>query len=234
MKYRLLFCFLITFTVLFISCEKKENFNPMLNPWISYGKVTDRDGNTYKTILIGTQTWMVENLKTTRFNDGTSIPLVFDAKSWSSLTTPACCWQNNDIIRKVTYGNLYNWYAVNTHKLCPTGWHVPSDAEWTRMTDYLGGDNNAGGKLKESGFKHWYNPNTGASNETYFSALPGGDRLNDTTASFENLRKVGGWWTTTSENDWAIIRLMYDNKNSVQKFFYAKNIGLSIRCVWDY
>jgi uncharacterized protein (TIGR02145 family) len=111
---------------------------------------------------------------------------------------------------------------------------MPSDAEWTQLTDYLGGENNAGGKLKESGFKHWNSPNTGASNETNFSALPGGDRINDTAALFENLCAEGSWWTTTSEDDWAVTRLMFDDKNSVQRFFYFKERGLSVRCVWDY
>jgi uncharacterized protein (TIGR02145 family) len=227
-------CIFIILTFLIFSCEKENNFIPLLNPWISYGSLTDQDGNTYKTIVIGSQTWMAENLKTTRFNDGASIPLVFDATQWSNVSAPGCCWQNNDPARKVTYGLLYNWYTVNTKKLCPAGWHVPSDAEWTQLTDYLGGDNNAGGKLKETGFRHWNSPNTGASNETSFSALPGGDRLSDTTASFEKIRSEGGWWTITSEDEWAVNRLMFDNRNSVQKSFYSKNWGLSVRCLWDY
>ena len=234
MKNRIWYYLLIILLVLLFGCEKEKNILPTLNPWVSYGSVTDRDGNTYRTILIGAQTWMAENLKTTRYNDGKAIPLVFDAASWSILSTPACCWQNNDPARKVTYGALYYWYAVNSGKLCPSGWHMPSDAEWTQLTDYLGGENNAGGKLKESGFKHWNSPNTGASNETNFSALPGGDRINDTAALFENLCAEGSWWTTTSEDDWAVTRLMFDDKNSVQRFFYSKERGLSVRCVWDY
>ena len=103
--------------------------------------VVDIDGNVYHTVTIGTQVWMVENLKTTRYNDGTAIPLVTDGTAWAALTTPGYCWYNNDSATyKNTYGALYNWYAVNTGKLAPTGWHVPTDSEWTVLTTYLGGE----------------------------------------------------------------------------------------------
>ena len=120
------------------------------------GNVTDDDGNVYHSVTIGTQVWMVENLKTTKYNDGTSIPLVTDATDWHNLLTPGYCWNNNDeATYKATYGALYNWYTVNTGNLCPTGWHVPGDAEWTTLTTYLGGEDVAGGKLKEVGITHW-------------------------------------------------------------------------------
>jgi uncharacterized protein (TIGR02145 family) len=226
---------LIIVAVFFISCNKKNDLLYFdLSPWVKYGSISDKDGNTYKTILLGTKTWMVGNLSTTKYNDGTSIPQVADPTSWSNLSTPACCWQNNDPVRKVTYGVMYNWYAVNTGKLCPTGWHVPSDEEWTEIIDYLGGENIAGGKLKESGFKHWNAPNTEASNETHFWALPGGDRLSGSDALFENLGKTGCWWTTTVNEDLATNRLIYYNSNHIQKSFYPKKCGLSVRCVWNY
>jgi uncharacterized protein (TIGR02145 family) len=234
MKNRYRFYSLITFCILFFSCNKEKDVIFIMNPWIVYGSMSDKDGNTYKTIRIGTQTWMTQNLKTTKYNDGTSIPIVTDAISWSNLSTGACCWQNNDPARKVTYGVLYNWYVVNTGKLCPNGWHVPSDAEWTTLTDYLGGENIAGGKLKESGFRHWNSPNTGATNETAFSAFPGGDRLNGPDAVFENLLKMGCWWTTAFNEDLATNRIISDNSNKIQKLFYPKRCGLSVRCVWDY
>jgi uncharacterized protein (TIGR02145 family) len=234
MKIRIWFYPLITVLILFFSCNKEQDVVFVMNPWSTYGSITDQDGNTYKTIPIGSQTWMAENLKTTKYNDGTSIPIVTDAASWYNLTTPGCCWQNNDPARKVTYGVLYNWYTVNTGKLCPSGWHVPSDTEWNVLTDYLGGINIAGGKLKESGFKHWNSPNTGATNETAFSALPGGDRLNSPDALFDNLLEMGCWWSSTHDKDWATNRLMYDNSNRVEKFFYPKNWGLSVRCVCNY
>ena len=116
------------------------------------------------------------NLKTTKYNDGTSIPNVTNDTSWSNLTTGAYCWYNNDVSYKNPYGALYNWYAVNTGKLAPKGWHVPSDAEWTTLITYLGGESIAGGKLKEAGTTHWLSPNTEATNSTGFSALPGGRR----------------------------------------------------------
>lgn len=225
---------LITVLIIIFSCNNDKDFIFIMNPWIEYGSMTDQDRNTYKTIPIGTQTWMAENLKTTKLNDGTSIPIVPDATSWYKLATPACCWQNNNPARKVTYGVLYNWFTVNTGKLCPTGWHVPSDAEWTSLTNYLGGENIAGGKLKESGFKHWNSPNTGATNETSFSAFPGGERHSGPDAVFDNLLEMGCWWTTTFGEDWAISRLMHANNTSVQKLFYSKKCGLSVRCVCDY
>ena len=120
------------------------NFNPDL----TYDSIYDSEGNKYRTVQIGTQTWMAENLRSTKLNDGTDIPFVPDVTLWSSLTTPGYCWFNND---SVGYGALYNWYTANTGKLCPEGWHVPGDEEWTILTDYLGGKSVAGGKLKEAG-----------------------------------------------------------------------------------
>lgn len=138
--------------------------------------VKDIDGNKYKTIKIGTQIWLSENLKTTTYNDGTAIPLVKNYDAWAELSTQAYCWYNNDSTNKEVYGALYNWYAVNTKKLCPEGWHVPSDEEWTELRTYLGDKGNAGLALKESGTSHWKSPNSDASNTTGFTGLPGGYR----------------------------------------------------------
>ncbi|MBI5010148.1 MAG: fibrobacter succinogenes major paralogous domain-containing protein, partial [Bacteroidia bacterium] len=141
----------------------------------SSAQVSDIDGNVYQTVTIGTQVWMKENLKTTKLNDGIALPNVIDNAAWAALTTTGYCWYNNDATTyKSTYGALYNWYAVNTGKLCPIGWHVPSDDEWTLLTTFRGGYSVAGGKLKETGTLHWTSPNTGATNETGFTALPGG------------------------------------------------------------
>jgi len=173
--------------ILATSCEKKEDPS---------GTMTDRDGNVYTSVTIGTQTWMVENLKTTKYKDGTDIPLVTDDTEWANLNTPGYCWYNNDAATyKNSYGALYNWYAVSTGKLCPTGWHVPTDAEWTTLTTYLGGESVAGGKLKELGTTHWTTPNTGATNETGFAALPGGYIYYDGT--FDFIGNIGGWWSAT-------------------------------------
>ena len=139
--------------------------------------IKDIDGNKYKTVTIGTQVWMAENLKTTKFNDGTPIPMVKENDAWANLTTPAFSWYNNDSIdNKRNYGALYNWYTVSTNKLCPVGWHVPTEAEWATITAYLGEVGLAGGKLKDAGTVHWRTPNTGATNESGFTALPGGYR----------------------------------------------------------
>jgi len=219
---------------LLISCEKEEQgIHTILNPWVTYGSLTDIDGNTYKTIQIGTKTWMVRNLKTTRYNDGSPIQVVTDPRSWSNLAGPACCWQDNSPIYKVTYGVLYNWYAVNTKKLCPVGWHISTDSDWNELVNYLGGENLAGGKLKESGFSHWYSPNNGATDETHFRALPGGYK-SSTDSLYYGLHDSGYWWTTTVNDDMALGRVMTTSNNHVQKGFYPVKSGFSVRCIWNY
>jgi uncharacterized protein (TIGR02145 family) len=167
------------------------------NPNLTYGKVSDIDGNDYKTIQIGIQEWMAENLKTTKYNDGNSIPNVTDFIEWSDLITGVYCWYKNDASAyKATYGALYNWFTVSTGKLCPAGWHVPSDAEWTTLYGYLGGAGVAGGKLKETGTTHWISPNTGATNSSGFTALPGG------TLSLFNDPDFSGWGDPGSSGIW--------------------------------
>ncbi len=197
--------------------------------------VTDIEGNFYKTVKIGNQTWMAENLKTRQFNDGMDIPLVEDFEAWEALDTPGYCWYNNDSATyNATYGVLYNWYTVYTGKLCPTGWHVPTDAEWTVLKDYLGGEGVAGGKLKEAGFTHWISPNTNATNETSFTALPGGHR----TSSYQgddSLASFGGWWTATkgSQEDLALRCKIHSDAEIAYRLVAGLNAGLSVRCVKD-
>ncbi len=204
----------------------------VFNPNITYGSMTDIDGNTYKTVTIGTQTWMAENLKVTKYNDGAAIPNVTDATAWSELTTGALCDYENTPSNSETYGKLYNWYAVNTGKLCPTGWHVPSDAEWTELTDYLGGTSVAGGKLKETGTTHWASPNTGATNETGFTALPGGYR--DFSGAFDGIGVHGYWWSATEgSTSYAWSRFMLNDDSSVYRNYFSKEVGFSVRCVRD-
>lgn len=192
----------------------------------------DIENNIYKTVTIGSQTWMAENLKVTKYNDGTSIPNVTDATAWGELTTGALCDYENTPSNSVTYGKLYNWYAVNTGKLCPKGWHVPSDAEWTQLTDYLGGEGVAGVKLKETGTTHWTSPNTGATNETGFTALPGGDRIDYGT--FVSIGLYGFWWSATEGGaTYAWNRSVYCNYSSVSRDGLSKEVGFSVRCVRD-
>jgi uncharacterized protein (TIGR02145 family) len=201
----------------------------IFNPDLTYGLVSDNDGNTYKTIQIGTQTWMAENLKTTKYNDGTAIPKVTDVVTWTGLTTPGYCWYTND---SVSYGALYNFYSVIISKLCPTGWHVPSDAEWTTLITYLGGESVAGDKQKETGITHWESPNTGATNESGFTALPGGYRNYD--GSFTSIRKDGYWWSSTESSsvDAYYNDLFYDSDIAASDDSDKKD-GFSVRCLMD-
>ena len=199
---------------------------------------TDPDGNTYSTVTIGTQVWMASDLKTTKYRDGTPIPLVTDNTAWSKLSTPGYCWYNNDVAaNKDTYGVLYNWYTVNTGKLCPTGWHVPTDAEWTTLTTFLGGETGAGGKLKETGTSHWASPNTAATNTTGFTALPGGCRYGEPTffseATFSYIGYCGGWWSSSDDTQLAYLRYMFYFYSTVNRDFGYKNYGLSVRCLRD-
>ncbi len=191
--------------------------------------VKDYEGNTYNTVKIGNQCWLRENLKNTKLNDGTLIPLVIDS-TWYNLT-PAYCWYDNNISNKEIYGALYNWTTVNTSKLCPIGWHVPSDSEWTTLSDYLGGESVAGGKLKEAGTAHWASPNTGATNETGFTAFPGGNRM---YVNFGNIGVHGLWWTGSlysGEEIW--MRAMSNYDSILIKCYFQIRTGASVRCVKD-
>jgi uncharacterized protein (TIGR02145 family) len=194
----------------------------------------DIDGNKYKTVTIGTQVWMAENLKTTKYNDGTPIPTVKENDEWAALKTPGFCWYNNDSIgNKKTYGALYNWYAVNTARLCPTGWHVPSESEWAKITTYLGEVGFTGGKLKESGTAHWRTPNTGATNESGFTALPGGYRSFE--GIFNSIGIYGYWWSSTEYNGTTVLfwNLRYKS-NRLYKYTSEKYCGFSVRCIMDH
>jgi uncharacterized protein (TIGR02145 family) len=195
--------------------------------------VTDADGNVYHTVTIGTQTWTVENLKTTKYNDGTTIPLVTDSTTWVNLTTAGYCWFNNDAAtNKNVYGALYNWYTVNTGKLAPAGWHVPTDAEWNTLSIYLGGANISGGKLKESGTTHWSIPNTGATNESGFSALPGGCRFDN--GYFDLIHCDGDWWSATVVNvSYAYSRNLGYGGSNLYRDGCSKSFGFSVRLVRD-
>jgi uncharacterized protein (TIGR02145 family) len=198
-------------------------------------RIKDIDGNVYKIVTIGSQIWMAENLKTTRYNNGTAIPNVTSDTEWSSLSTGAYCWHDNDFANYGnTYGALYNWYAVNTGNLCPTGWHVPTYDEWVTLVTFLGGSSIAGAKLKETGTAHWLSPNTGADNSSGFSALPGGVRQY-TTGNFIYLTEYGYWWSSTENyatDAWSFYL------NSVSAYFtwnfikdYGKRDGSSVRCM---
>jgi uncharacterized protein (TIGR02145 family) len=199
----------------------------------------DADGNVYTSVTIGTQVWMVENLKTTKLSDGTEIPNVTDPVTWSHLTTLGYRWYNNDANTfKSPYGALYNWYAVNTGKLCPTNWHVPTDNDVTILETYLGGSYIAGGKLKETGTTHWLAPNIGATNETGFTALPGGTY--NMFGYFDQMGVAGFWWYIKSshpEDDICWFNIC--NYDPYIRFFLSGNSpgsttqGFSVRCLRD-
>lgn len=192
--------------------------------------VKDIEGNSYKTVVIGTNTWMSENLKTEKFNDGTSIPFVKDNDEWSKLDTPAYSWYNNDTENKKTYGALYNWYAVNTKKLCPAGWHVSSDADWTEI--YIDGGQNIGGRLKETGTAHWRTPNTDATDERGFHGLPGGYRTIE--GAFSYMANTAYWWTSTDYNASSVIFWSLRYKSPLLYKYRSERIcGFSVRCVKD-
>ncbi|MBK8501077.1 MAG: fibrobacter succinogenes major paralogous domain-containing protein [Saprospiraceae bacterium] len=176
----------------------------------------------------------MENLKTTKYNDNIGILNVTDATQWSGLDvsqTGAWCYYDNLSSSNSTYGKLYNWYAVNTGKLCPTGWHVPSDTEWTTLKDYLGGAGIAGGKMKETGTIHWNSPNTGATNESGFTGLPGGTR--DNNGTFNVLGYVGDWWSSTESGANAWFRNLSYLNGIVGRSDVGERWGFSVRCLRD-
>ncbi len=219
-----LLCFFLA--ILIMNCEKKKDSDIV--------QVTDTDGNVYGTVTIGTQVWMAENLKTTQYNDGLGIPLVTDNGAWKSINTPAYCWyDNNKTNYKDTYGALYNWYAVETDKLCPEGWHVPSNDEWETLMDYLGGSGVAGGKLKEAGFEHWDAPNTDATNESAFTALPGGARQYS-EGIFMEMGLTGAWWSASEvSEEIALLRAIEYDDGYTMEAAVDKRTGASVRCLKD-
>jgi uncharacterized protein (TIGR02145 family) len=213
----------------------------------SLQRVTDIDGNVYHIVTIGTQIWMAENLKTTKFRDGTSIPNVQDDVKWSSSFTGAYCWYKNDLINKNIYGALYNFYAaIDNHHLCPLGWHVPTDTEWhtlaltldanaKELPDYSISDPEseiAGAKMKEASLLYWTSNNTGVTNETGFTAFPGGNRGNG--GAFGGLGEMGIWLSSSETTDSFVWWRNLDNNDSgLWRYHSPKNYGYSVRCVKD-
>ena len=198
----------------------------------STNTVTDIDGNVYQTVTIGTQVWMVENLKTTKYRNGDPIPIVTDGTFYFQ-SAGVYCNYNNDANNSTIYGRLYNWKAVNDiRNIAPTGWHVPSDSEWSGLTAHLGTSLVAGGKLKEAGTTHWKNPNTGATNESGFTALPGGSN----GGTFSYIGSSGSWWTSTPNYQLvktAWVRYIDYDGNDVGRTFWHESNGLSVRCMKD-
>src|ERR1035437_2785206 len=230
-----------------IACKKEKSDNPtngkttaVFNTDLTYGTMTDQDGNEYKTIVIGTQTWMAENLRTTKYRAGTAIPNVTDNTAWTNLTAGAYCNYNNTTSADTiaTYGRLYNWYAAtDSRNIAPTGWHIPTEAEWRTLIYYLGGFSVAGGKMKETGTIHWITPNTGATNESGFTALPTGfrDYLGSTPiGKFLSLGYDTTYWSSTpiDPNSYLLPWLLYSDVTFDQSSFYNTD-GLAVRLVKD-
>jgi uncharacterized protein (TIGR02145 family) len=209
--------------------EQEVEVKSSENKLVSTQTVKDIDGNVYNTVIIGTQLWMTENLKTTRYRDGSPINNITDSTAWTNQTTGAYCWYDNSTSNKSTYGALYNYYAVDdSRNICPSGWHVPTDAEWTTLTDYLGGESAAGGKLKAT--KFW---NTGADNSSGFTAFLGGVRAGALGIYFQ-INLEGYWWSgTESDATYAWTRVMIPNDSEIFRFDQDKGDGISVRCVYD-
>jgi len=192
------------------------------------------NGYTYASIVLGNgQEWMAENLRTTTYANGDPIPNVTDENQWTNLTTGAWSHYNNASQYENPYGKLYNWYAVDdSRNVCPSGWHVPTDDEWTVLTDYLGGEPVAGGKMKSTGTQYWPSPNGDANNESGFSGLPGGYR--DGLGGFTSIGYLGYWWSSIEYNIvYAWDRILNYSSSDVLSNYYHKNSGLSVRCVRD-
>jgi uncharacterized protein (TIGR02145 family) len=202
-----------------------------LNPTIA-----DIDGNLYHTITIGTQIWMVENLKVTHYRNGDAIPNIIGGTQWGKRTTGGYCNYENNINNVSTYGHLYNWYAVHdARNIAPIGWHVPSDEEWSKLTNYLGGATVAGNNMKETGTTHWISPNAKATNSSGFTALPGGYRVND-NGLFSYIGFYGVLWSSSvSQFSTANGSCRYLTANSATITWTSgeKSNGFSVRCVKD-
>jgi uncharacterized protein (TIGR02145 family) len=199
----------------------------------SNSAVTDIDGNVYQTVTICNKTWTKTNLNVSKYRNGDVIPQVTDPTAWVNLTTGAWCYYANTSSNGTTYGKLYNWYAVNDPRgLSPLGYHIPTDAEWTSLINCLGGEAVAGGKMKEAGTTHWTSPNTGATNESGFTGLPGGCHRN--IGTFINIGNIGFWWSSseaTTASAW-YRSLDYDDGGAYRSV-YDKTYGYSVRCVRD-
>jgi uncharacterized protein (TIGR02145 family) len=243
-----------TFTVIAKNANGNSLASSASNSVIPTTPVTDIDGNVYNTVTIGTQTWMAENLKTRKYNDGTTILNVTDSIAWSNLTTPSYCWYKNDETTYRTYGALYNWYVVDTasngnKNVCPTSWHVPTDAEWTILTDFLTsngyGYGGNGAEIAKSMASQWYwNMGTeiagtvgydqASNNSSGFTAVPSGCRYYGTGLSYALIGGYCWWWSSTSfVSTSAWPRNMGYNGYLVNRSPYYDQNGFSVRCVKD-
>jgi uncharacterized protein (TIGR02145 family) len=208
----------------------------IFNPNLDYGLVTDIDGNTYKTIQIGTQVWMAENLRVTKYRNGVTIPQVSDSLQWSviynsNFKSNAWCYLNNNPNNNIPYGKLYNFYAaLNSNNICPLGWHIPSSSEFNQLINFLGGNTIASNKIKSTGSKYWPSPNLDANNESGFSALPGASR--NPMGNFVTIYG-GNWWSSTQTSTIGALFLFLGYNSITNLNGNDKAAGLSVRCIKD-
>ncbi|EMY3552652.1 fibrobacter succinogenes major paralogous domain-containing protein [Flavobacterium psychrophilum] len=217
------------------SCSKSDDNSNQIQPSPITTTISDVDGNTYNTITIGNQVWMKENLNVSKYRNGDIIPQVQDPNQWSNLTTGAWCYYTNQSSYGLVYGKLYNWYAVNDSRgLAPQGWHIPNNDEWNLLNAFLETTSLSGGKLKESGTAHWLSPNAGATNESNFTGLPSGYRVN--VGGFENIGKECYWWSSkqpaTYTSEASNYQLTYNYAYFLNRYYY-KEYGFSVRCIKD-
>jgi uncharacterized protein (TIGR02145 family) len=249
----------VIYTILSITlltaCKKESSVQDNKNTisTSTENTIKDIEGNTYKTVKIGTQTWMAENLKVSKYNNGISLPNITDSAAWSKKTIGAYCNYDNDTFIGEIYGKLYNWYTIASNNICPTGWHVPSQKDWQKLIHNLGGDSTIASfttnwqnamdtivynKLRETGSTHWFSEyfqyyNKDATNTSGFTALPAGYKID----SYEGLNYATIWWSSTIENgqinppiiDIEEKRLFFDSE-PINSY---KNAGFSIRCIKD-
>ncbi len=253
MMRRYLFSLILALVLIFFSillgCSNDDNSTGSDNSILT-STVTDIDGNIYKTVKIGNQWWMAENLKVTHYRNGNPIPNVTDIMDWIVLNTGAYCNYRNSEDNANIYGRLYNWYVINDNRnIAPEGWHVSTDEDWKQLETYLGMNQdevdsiswrgtNEGGKLKEAGTEHWSSPNTGATNTTGFTAIPSGFRYDYNYTggidSYAHLSIYALYWASSEINSDSIFRRdIYYKSSSIHRYPIRKNAGISIRCVKD-
>jgi uncharacterized protein (TIGR02145 family) len=200
--------------------------------FVSGQGVTDIDGNFYPSVILNNgQEWTTKNLRTTSYENGDPISNITDDTEWGNVFSGAYSHYFNDYTLDTPYGKLYNGFAASDPRnLCPTGWHVPLDEDWTLLTDLLGGESVAGGKMKSNGTLYWLSPNTGATNLSGFSGLPSGIRSG--TGIFTNIDEVGAWWSYSQQsNNGAFSRVLRYDNSIVDRSVYLKGFGFSVRCV---
>ena len=243
MKTKIFFLSLLFALISMGACEKDNDSGPphlrkhtyhadyVHNPQLDYGSVIDQEGNSYKTMIIGSQEWMAENLKTSSYRNGNPIPNVQSKDEWVQLDAGAWVHYDNNVENECPYGKLYNWYAVSDNRgLCPTGWRVPTDDDWDQLTDHLGDLNSAGAKMKSAGTVYWAGENSGAVNSSGFSGLPGGSSIN---GDFNEIGKHGRWWSSTKHPTFgsAYYRQLNYHLASLKRHDLSQYQGFSVRCI---